>query len=275
MRIARCAGAGSDCEPDQEESQRMNSALSDSGVTIKSTDLARHEAYEDWKRWSGDSFGAFTQSDAVYYRAEIARAGLDVAPGLRILEIGFGNGRFAGWAKSSGMIYVGSELNPRLVSRANDANFRAFGSDLEVFVELGPDSIDLAVAFDVLEHLVLDQLEGTLVSVRKVLRPGGRLLARVPSGDSPFGRAILNGDVTHRMALGSSAVHQLAASHGFEVVTIGSPSLPMRGVGVRHAVRRSLLRVVRRVIGATIDTVFHEGRPRVITPNLVFVLRKP
>ncbi len=45
----------------------------------------------------------------------------------------------------------------------------------------GKDEFDCMVAIDVLEHLDADQ--GFLCEVRRVLRPGGRLIVTVPNGD--------------------------------------------------------------------------------------------
>lgn len=233
-------------------------------------------AYAEWKEWRAESFGDCGPATAVYYEAELARARLDLAAPLDVLELGFGNGSFAGWARSRGFAYAGSELSPELRARATDAGFRAYDADFErMFAELGPESLDLVVAFDVLEHMELGELESLLESARRALRPGGCVLARVPSGDSPFGRAIYHGDLTHRCALGSSAVAQLAATHGFRLDDVGPPRLPLRGVGVRRAVRRGLVLLAQKVIGRVINVVFHHNQPRVITSNLVFVLRKP
>jgi SAM-dependent methyltransferase len=237
---------------------------------------ADFHGYREWKGWSAESFGSYSPAMAAYYEAELARTRLDPATRLDVLELGFGNGRFAGWARSKGFAYAGSELNPDLLASAAAAGFRTYDSDLgRMFAELGPESLDLVVAFDVLEHLELDALESLLESIRQALRPGGCLLARVPSGDSPFGRAVYHGDLTHRLALGSSAVRQLAVRHGFHVEDIGPPRLPLRGAGLRRAVRRALVLAARKVIGRVINAAFHHNQPRVITSNLVFVLSKP
>jgi SAM-dependent methyltransferase len=233
-----------------------------------------YRAYRDWKGWSAESFGTYSPETAAYYEAELARTRLDGTTRLDVLEIGFGNGSFAGWAQSKGFNYLGSELIPELVSRASSAGMRAYPDCNGMFEQLGAESLDLVVAFDVLEHLELGELEGLLQSVHHTLRPGGCILARVPSGDSPFGRAVYHGDLTHRLALGSSAVRQLAVKHGLQVDDIGSPRLPLRGVGVRRAVRRVLLLSAQKLIARVVNTVFHNNQPLVITSNMVFVLSK-
>lgn len=234
-----------------------------------------YRGYEGWKRWSPESFGQYSPLEAAYFELEIARTGLLPEANLQVLELGFGNGTFAGWARDMHLSYTGTELIGGLVERATRAGIRAVSNDVELTSVAYAGTLDLAVAFDVFEHLELGALQAVLKELRGLLRPGGCVLARVPSGDSPFGRAIFHGDLTHRLALGSSAIHQLAGLCGLDVVEIGPPSLPLRGGGLRRTVRRTVLLAAQRVAAKAINAIFHDNQPRVITPNLVFVLRKP
>lgn len=230
--------------------------------------------YEGWKKWSVESFGKFSRADAVYYDAEISRTGISIKRGLQVFEIGFGNGTFAGWAQSRGFDYTGSELITDLLNRAQSCGIRVFGADDDVVTKLGAESQDLVVAFDVLEHLDLEAIQSTLKVMRRLLKHGGCILARVPSGDSPFGRAIFHGDLTHKIALGSSAVGQLAAICDYELLVVGEPKLPMFGVGLKSGFKRMLVKGARSITSGLINVVFHDAQPRVITSNLMFVLRK-
>ena len=237
--------------------------------------MSNYSGYEDWKQWEKDSFGKCDAVTAVYFAAELARGGIKNCEGRRFFELGFGNGAFAGYVRDRGGEYVGSEVNAGLVERAVNSGIKAFeGGVTQALREIGPASFDVFVAFDVLEHLDVTAIQSLVADVKLLLKPGGIFLARVPSGDSPFGRAIFHGDLTHLTALGSSAVRQLAAQSGFDVIEIGSPKLPLRGVGFRRALRRAAIVFAQKIIGSLINLIYHEGQPRVITPNLVFVLRK-
>jgi SAM-dependent methyltransferase len=235
-----------------------------------------YQGYEGWKRWTEAEFGTCSAADAAYFSAELVRAGVNACEGIRIFEIGFGNGAFAGYVRSVGSEYFGSELNGALVERAKEFGLNVFEGGLKQVLAMGKqDSLDAVVAFDVLEHLDIADIKSFLLDAGQLLRPGGVVLARVPSGDSPFGRAIFHGDITHRTALGSSAVRQLASQTGFDVLDIGPPRFPIRGLGLVRAIRRSGIRFAQTIIARVINLVFHDGQPRVITPNLVFVLKKP
>jgi SAM-dependent methyltransferase len=235
-----------------------------------------YRGYEAWKDWHEGTFGAWSAADGIYFSAELKRAGVDSVPGLKLYEIGFGNGSFAGYVKSLGCEYLGSEINPALVERGRQFGLKVVeGGIKQVLDAEQAGSVHAVVAFDVLEHLEIAEITQFLIDARALLRPGGVVLARVPSGDSPFGRAIFHGDLTHRTALGSSAVRQLAARTGFEVKEIGSPQLPVLGLGVKRALRRGGIRAAQTLVTRLTNLVFHDGQPRVITANLVFVLRKP
>jgi SAM-dependent methyltransferase len=231
--------------------------------------------YERWKGWAPAEFGKFTASDAAYFQAELTRAGMRPKVRYRILELGFGNGTFAGWALERGHEYLGTEVIAELLGRAREAGLQVWDAEEDLERWVGPGTLDLVVAWDVLEHRERDALENDLRVLLRLLRPDGRLVARVPSGDSPFGRSVHHGDLTHKLALGTSAIHQLAVRCGFEVLTVGPPMLPVRGVGLRRVIRRALLRAARSVTARFINAVFHDNQPRVITSNLVFVLRRP
>lgn len=238
--------------------------------------MNNYYGYEKWKQWNNDQFGVYTAIDAAYFLAELNRAGIEVIEGIELLEIGFGNGAFASFVASNGCNYIGSEINQILLERAHSFGLNVFdGSIIKVLDILNPETLDAVVAFDVLEHLTIENIQLFLKDARLLLKPGGVFIARIPSGDSPFGRAIYHGDITHQSSLGSSAIWQLANQTGFKVRTIGEPCLPIFGFGVRRALRRVTIKIVQKAVTWFINSVFHGRRPRIITANLVFVLTKP
>ena len=173
--------------------------------------------YKDWKGWNGSPFGVCPPASAIYFSEELRHSGVKSVAGTTVLEIGSGNGEFAGWVRDAGAKYIGTELISELVQKGVQAGFdiRDANEPLDGF--LSEQSIDLVVAFDVFEHFEADALRSALHSAHRALRPSGRLIARVPSGDSPFSRAIQHGDTTHRLAIGSSMVRQFADEAGFVV----------------------------------------------------------
>lgn len=230
--------------------------------------------YRDWKTWSENDFGHCDKIGTCYFERELARAGIHVGPDTSVLEVGFGNGTFAAWATARQADYTGTELDPVLVQRAGHHGWRAFPATLALDTLDLPRAPDCVVLFDVLEHLTIAEITELLTSARQVLADDGLLLARFPSGDSPFARPTQYGDITHQSILGSSAVQQLAAAAGMEVVQTRSPVLPVRGIGLRRALRRAPIIAARALVTPMIRLTFHNNHPTVITANMIAVLRK-
>jgi SAM-dependent methyltransferase len=104
----------------------------------------------------------------------------EVRPGERVLDLGFGAGRFVAALRDAGAEPVGVEIAERALERARRV---APGADLRLLepdgtLPLEHGSVDLVWCSEVLEHV--PDVAGLLAEVRRVLRPGGRLLATVP-----------------------------------------------------------------------------------------------
>jgi SAM-dependent methyltransferase len=232
-------------------------------------------SYVAWKRWAQERFGEYTPSDAVYFAAELATAGLPDLAGRRVLEIGYGNGAFGAWAISRGAHYAGIEIEDELIARGAAVGWRVARSLEELDASGWSAGVDLVAAFDVFEHIDAAQLPELLAACLARLAPGGLLLARVPSGDSPFGRAIQHGDPTHRVVLGSHRVRHLAASLGCELRQLREPALPLRGLGTRTFLRRALARLVKAIVHPVVARVLMDDAGAIVSPNLVFVMAVP
>lgn len=231
--------------------------------------------YGDWKGWSERKFGQCDSTAARYFAAEMSAAGLWPLSDRRLLEIGFGNGEFAQWSSQQGAVYSGTEMLDELVSAGCAAGYRMYSSECNLAQVLGADFLDGVVAFDVFEHLDLNELHQSLRDMATCLKPGGLIVGRVPSGDSPFARAIQFGDITHKTILGSSAIRQIAARCGFDVLQVREPAFPISGQGLIPLLRRGVVKIARAIVFPVLRSIFLGNAQAVLTPNMVFVLRKP
>lgn len=238
-------------------------------------DDASYRNYRQWKQWTPAEFGAFSRADRAYFFKELRAAGFNDLAGVRMVEIGFGNGGFAAWALSRGARYSGVEVQQELVDAARRMDIDAHLAGRKLVELFGSGVADLVLGFDVFEHMDVEQIRDVFTQCKQVLRSGAILLGRVPSGDSPFARAIQYGDLTHRSVLGSSAIHQLGQGAGLEVVAIRSPAFPLGGMGPVTFLRRSMVQLVGSIVRTAIAVSLMGGGGPVLTPNLVFVLRKP
>jgi len=228
--------------------------------------------YRTWKAWQADRFGKFTAADALAFRSELKRSGIPLDRPFSVLEIGFGNGLFASWVAAQGWSFVGTELDPELIRRARTSGLEAHSFDAGLITAAAGRTFDLVVAFDILEHLTLDQIVELLTIIRTILAPRGRFIARFPSGDSPFSRSLQYGDITHKSVIGSGIVMQLALRTGFRVLQVRAPMLPIFGVGWRRGFRRLCVRILQAGITRIVNLGFHDNQPRVVGANMVIVL---
>ncbi len=226
------------------------------------------DTYSRWKGWSGKNFGEFSKIEARYFAWQFRRLKQREAP-HRVLEIGFGNGNFLGWAQGQGHACQGIELNDHLVRKAREHGFAAFADLSELKAD---EPFDILVAFDVLEHIPLEALPAFVSELRSHLVPGGRMLFRFPNGDSPFGRPIQYGDLSHTTVLGSGRLDQLCELCGLQVREWGEPPWyvlhPNRPLqGLTHAASRWFLERLFRKL-------FYKRRIS-LNPNLVVILQNP
>jgi SAM-dependent methyltransferase len=230
------------------------------------------ESYLEWKQWNPSNFGQLSRREEADFDALLRRARVTLPQRADALEIGFGNGTFLEFGHRRGWQMEGTEANPGLVECGLNAGFAVLQA--ETLSGFGRESYDLVAAFDVLEHLPLEQLPGFLAEVRRVLRPGGYFVARFPNGDSPFGRHVQNGDPTHRTAIGSIRARILARQAGFNICYLGH-EVQALWTGTGHSAHRLFAKPVRWAMNAFLNLVFSPRDPLPLcSANLELVAQK-
>jgi len=237
-------------------------------------DVPVGDDYSVWKDWRAADFGIVNREESLYFERELQASGIGKHVGLRIGEIGYGNGAFAGWARRAGAHWIGRETSQALQARAVEAGFDILTPDSSLSDPWGGSALDLIVAFDVVEHMSLCTIRSFLEEAKAALKPGGLLLLRIPSGDSPFVSAVYWGDVTHRTLLGSSAVRQLACELDLEVRQLRSPVLPMTGLSTTRLVRRAAVRFARWIAFSFVRTALMGNGSAILSPNMIVVLAR-
>jgi ubiquinone/menaquinone biosynthesis C-methylase UbiE len=129
-----------------------------------------------------EDFWADAPADPEPWEWERRRALLlgEARPGERVLDLGCGAGRFVAALREAGAEPVGVELAEAALERAR---VNAPGADLRRVADDGSlplehASVDLVWCSEVLEHVA--DTAYLLLEVRRVLRPGGRLLVTAP-----------------------------------------------------------------------------------------------
>jgi len=154
--------------------------------------MNKNNTYINWKNWNEDSFSKTSNLEKAYF-LNIFKL-LKLKSTAKILEIGFGNGAFLGYAVSKKFHCDGVETNESLVDLAVDKNFSAY----KALEEINQNTkYDLIVLFDVIEHIHADKIESFFSDLSFYLQDSGSIFLRFPNGSSPLGLANQHGDITH------------------------------------------------------------------------------
>ncbi len=139
----------------------------------------------------------------------------------RVLDLGCGHGALLHFAGQLGYRHLrGVDGSPEQVAAAKALGIPCveLGDLFQTLAAQADDSLDVVVAFDVLEHLDRDEGMAFADEVLRVLRPGGRWLIHVPNGESPCVGRILYSDLTHEMAFTRISIAQMLYTCGFSQV---------------------------------------------------------
>jgi arsenite methyltransferase len=127
----------------------------------------------------------YTTPDVVAQRGEVRRL-LALRPGERVVDIGAGPGflaaEMAAEVGAGGRVFaVDPSASMRELARARGVDFAIEDGSAEA-LPLPDDAVDVAVATQVLEYV--PDVPGALAELRRVLRPGGRVLLLDTDWDS-------------------------------------------------------------------------------------------
>lgn len=154
---------------------------------------------------------------------EIAHRMAELLPLLEghdpVVDLGCGRGELLGLLRERGVEATGIEGDPALAQAARRRGLRVVEGDvLEVLLRLGDGSAGAVTAIHVLEHLPAGRLLKVLAEVRRVLRPGGLLLAECPNPASlRVGAEEFWKDPTHVRPLPAGLLELLIEASGLEV----------------------------------------------------------
>jgi 2-polyprenyl-3-methyl-5-hydroxy-6-metoxy-1,4-benzoquinol methylase len=226
-----------------------------------------YKEYSGWKKWSVESFASYDPADAAYFTGETKGISLNEK---QILELGFGNGKFLGYARAQGARVSGTELIAEAVHVARVSGVRVYHPDLSDAIAEACGKVDLVAAFDVLEHLTLIEICDLFDKLALLVPPGGFVLARFPNGGSPLGCISQNGDHTHRSVLSVQLLMQLLIGKPWRLQRSGNPfrssssKNPLRRItlGLRHVLRDIIEFAFNRVYGVSVT----------LDPNVVVLI---
>jgi len=150
----------------------------------------RQEEVEYWEEQAQKEDDGLIR-DNIWKRVEIVRRLLrEPLIGKKILEVGVGPCTTFGAINVvllGSFHYVGTDLSPTRCAQVGDMfGFKIHHTDITKLP--GKDGeYDYVVALDVLEHVNLEDRVNGFVEIKRVLAPGGKLIANIPVDDRPHG----------------------------------------------------------------------------------------
>jgi FkbM family methyltransferase len=157
-----------------------------------------------------------------------------IAPGETVLDVGCGTGTLAiAAARRAGQGVVhGVDPSPELVARARKKARRA-GVEVAFTVASGEElpladaSFDVVLSTLVFHHLSHDALRASVAQIRRVLKPGGRLLA-VDIGGPQDNRRTMHGPRGVHVAFDLAGIASRLPRLGLEEIESGPVDSGMR-----------------------------------------------
>lgn len=219
-----------------------------------------YENYAKWKGWIGDQpFGHLTEEQRRKFQLQLERCDI-CYKAIRALEIGYGNGAFLKFLAENNSTVEGVEIQPELLGAARSSGWSVYNS----VDDLNGRKYDCIVAFDVLEHLTVDQLKSLFAACRQLLAENGRMFFRFPNADSFMGLSSQNGDYTHVTALGESKLQQIVQPLGFEIIRFEAAVI-YPSSRIKDLVRSIFRYIFMKAVGI--------GRPHFFAGDVVAVLK--
>jgi 2-polyprenyl-3-methyl-5-hydroxy-6-metoxy-1,4-benzoquinol methylase len=231
--------------------------------------MSKNNTYIDWKNWETDSFGKTSKLEEIYFNNIVKL--LKLKKSSKILEIGFGNGAFLGYAVSQNFNYDGIESNENLVDLAIDNNFSAYTSLDKINRET---KYDLIILFDVIEHINADVVEEFFKEMNVHLEETGSIFLRFPNGSSPLGLGNQHGDVTHCNIVTLPKLHYWCYNSDLKVIFYRGDIRPFI---FRHNILKMPSRLIRlffHVLTEKFIRAISSQSKGILSSNLEVVIKK-
>jgi SAM-dependent methyltransferase len=144
-----------------------------------------------------------------------------------VLDVGCGRGEFLGLLRAAGLEASGIESNPVSVEACRQAGHAVDSGDAFALLARRPSGqLGAVVAFQVVEHWPPEAIFRFLQEARRVLAPGGVLIAETINADSLSALRAFWLDPTHVRPVPAEGLRFLAEAAGWTDVRIEYRSLP-------------------------------------------------
>ena len=217
-----------------------------------------------------ESLGAFAESR--YARADdfdthnrpviLEKLVAAARKGDRVLDLGCGSGSMGRelFRQHRPSFYLGLDLASRPLDLARKADLTVVQADLSKQLPLGSGWADLIYAVEIIEHLI--DTDGFLQEMKRVLKPGGRIVLSTPNAASLGRRLMLAAgrnphyesglgpkDAGHVRYFVSGSLRELLARNGLKITALESDYLNFNN---SHNLRSARLASLFPTLGTTL-----------------------
>jgi SAM-dependent methyltransferase len=195
---------------------------------------------------------------------------------VRVLDLGCGYGVWLYWLKQAGYHCLeGIDRSPEQVEAAHGLglDFVKQGDIQDCLDNRKPESCDVVLAFDVLEHFGKEEALRFADQVFRVLSPGGLFILHLPNGEGFLSGSIAYGDFTHELILNRHSLGQLLRCVGFSKICTYEDTPVVHGAlsALRYVVWRAARIVLRIVYAAQTGDA---SRGLILTQNFLAIAHK-
>ncbi len=163
-----------------------------------------------------------------FYLPYVQKLSLDLAP-VPVIDAGCGRGEWLDLLRSEGYEAVGVDMNRLMVARCREKGLHAVEADaVEYLRRVGPGCVGAVTAFQLIEHLDLQDLVRFLDAAFECLVPGGMLLCETPNPENLLVSSYsFYLDPTHKHPIPPPVAVFLLESAGFcDVAVLRPPRTP-------------------------------------------------
>lgn len=194
----------------------------------------------------------------------------------KVIDLGCGSGTLIHFAREAGFHdTAGVDVSAEQIKAARSRGIEGIvqGEITPFLTDLPEASVDVIVAWDVVEHLDRDESLELADLAFRALRPGGRLVLHVPNAEALFGARIRYADWTHEQAFTRESVTQMLRVASFDSVQCFEDTPVVHGPV--SLVRFGLWKFYRALLRLYVAVETGEtGRAWIFTQNLLAVAKK-
>ncbi|MDR1378910.1 MAG: class I SAM-dependent methyltransferase [Synergistaceae bacterium] len=174
-----------------------------------------------YRFWHDDTAEHQTQMIS-YCKSFLSPLLKDTPPSTPILDVGCGTGfallalKHMGFANLHGIERDAAQYESSL-SKGLQVTLT---DNTEGYLGGFPQTYDVVLLLDVLEHIPVEKQIGFLRAIYSALRPDGKLILQVPNACSPFGLYFRYNDYTHHSSFTSHSLQFVCVNAGFNSFAI-------------------------------------------------------